>query len=363
MNSIKVTIDYIKSLTYFDNNTASADIKIFSDIKNVVSSSWIIDRTEITKTPFRSQLIQEYKIDNNSFFNNNLTLDDICINTAQLFKDLPKKIYILWSGGLDSNVLIISMLKAGIEKEKIIVACNPDGLKENYNFYRNFILPNFKVIASEKLMQQASVTGIKDGIILNGDPADALYGIDLSFSLVEQYGIEFLKQPCSRDVVTNYFISKSMNARSANCWYDFFMASTIHSPREIKTMDDFSWWITFNHRWQSANEKLKLRILDDSNYKTFFGNQNFQDWACYRNNSSIETLKDFKLEMKKIIYEYTGDQEYFDNKIKLHSNSHAFGLNSYSAILDNDQKLLSLEFNIYDFYNKNNFMTDWLSIN
>ena len=67
--------------------------------------------------------------------------------------------------------------------------------------------------------------------------------------------------------------------------------------------------------------------------------------------------------MKKIIYEYTGDRDYFDNKIKLHSNSHAFGLNSYSAILDSNQKLLSSEFNIYNFYDKNNFMSDWLSIN
>lgn len=363
MNSIKVTIDYIKSLNYFNDGAASDDIKIFSDIKNIVSSSWLIDRTECAKTPFSSHLMNEYKITNYSFLKNNFTLDDICIDTARTFANLPKKLYILWSGGIDSTVLIISMLKAGIPKEKITIACNPDGLKENYNFYRKFILPNFEVIASEKLMQQASITGIKDGVILNGDPADALYGIDLSFSLVEKYGIDFLKQPCSREVLTNYFVSKNMDIRSANCWYDFFMLSTAQSPKEIKTIDDFSWWITFNHRWQSANEKFKLRILDDSNYKTFFGNQDFQNWACYRNNSFIETIKDFKLEMKKIIYEYTGDRDYFDNKIKLHSNSHAFGLNSYSAILDNNQKLLSSEFNIYNFYDKNNFMSDWLSIN
>jgi hypothetical protein len=363
MNSIKVTIDYVRSLTDFKGDSITDDIKIFDEIKNVVASSWIIDRTEFAKTPFRSYLINDYKLDNQSFSNNNLTLNDICIDTASSFKNWQKKIYILWSGGLDSTVLIISMLKAGIEKENIIVACNPDGLKENYNFYQKFILPNFKVIASEKLMQQASITGITDGIILNGDPADALYGIDLSLSLTKKYGIEFLKVPCSREVVTKYFISQNMSLQSANCWYDFFMESSSQSPREIKTMDDFSWWITFNHRWQSANEKLKLRILDDSNYKTFFGNSNFQNWACYRDNSSVGTLKEFKLEMKKIIYEYTKDQEYFENKIKLHSNSHAFGLNSYSAILDNNQKILSKEFNIYNFYDKNNFMIDWLSIN
>jgi hypothetical protein len=363
MNSIKVTIDYIKSLNYFKENTVSDDIEIFSDITNIISSSWIIDRTEIAKTPFRSNLLEEYKINDASFLNKNLKFDDICVSTANTFSSSSGKIYILWSGGLDSTVLIISMLKAGVDKQKIIIACNPDGLKENYNFYRKFILPNFKVIASEKLMQQASTVGINDGIILNGDPADALYGIDLSLNLAALHGVEFLKNPCSRELITDYFISQGMKEKSANCWYDFFMSSSNQSPRQIKTLSDFSWWITFNHRWQSANEKIKLRIQNDSNYKTFFGNTDFQNWACYRDNSSVKTLKDFKLEIKKIIYDYTKDQDYFDNKIKLHSNSHAFGLNSYSAILDNDQKLLSTEFNIYDFYNKNNFMTDWLSIN
>jgi hypothetical protein len=93
------------------------------------------------------------------------------------------------------------------------------------------------------------------------------------------------------------------------------------------------------------------------------GNFSFQNWACYRDNSTIETYKNFKLEIKKIIYEYTKDQDYFDNKVKLNSNSHASGSNAYSAILDNNQKLLATEFNIYKFYDKNNFILDWLSIN
>ena len=364
MNSIKVSIDYIKSLNYFKGNNITDDIKIFDDVKHIVASSWLMDRTMIATTPFRSTLLSEYKIDSSTFsIKNNFTLDEICYNTANSFKDVPNKIYILWSGGIDSTILIISMLKANIDKEKIVVACNPDSLKENYNFYRNFILPNFRVIASEKLMQHARISDFKDEIILNGDPADVLYGIDLSLSLVDKYGIDFLKNLCSRDIITDYFVLQGMELRSANCWYDFFMASAIYSPREIRTIADLSWWMSFNHRWQSANEKLKLRISNDSNQRTFFGTAEFQNWACYRNNSSVETLKDFKSEMKKIIYEYTGDRDYFDNKIKLHSNSHAFGSNSYSAILDNNQKLMSSEFNIYNFYNKNNFMSDWLSIN
>jgi hypothetical protein len=364
VNSIKVSIDYIKSLNYFKGSNITDDIKIFDDVKHIVASSWLMDRTSKATTPFRSSLLCEYKINSESFsIKNNLTLDEICYNAACLFKDTPSKLYILWSGGLDSTLLIISMLKANVDKEKIVVACNPDGLKENYNFYRKFILPNFRVIASEKLMQQARMSGSIDGIIINGDPADALYGIDLSLSLVEKYGINFLKNPCSRDIVTNYFVSQGMELRSANCWYDFFMASSVCSPKKIQTISDLSWWMTFNHRWQSANEKLKLRLSNDLNHKTFFGTEEFQNWACYRDNNLVNTVKEFKLEFKKLIFDYTGDLEYFTNKIKLHSNSYAYGSNSYSAVLNNNQKLLSTEFNIYDFYNKDNFMTDWLSIN
>jgi hypothetical protein len=75
----------------------------------------------------------------------------------------------------------------------------------------------------------------------------------------------------------------------------------------------------------------------------------------------LKSFNDLKLESKKIIFEFTKDQHYYDNKIKLHSNSYVFGLNSHSVTLDDDQRLTANEFNIFDFYNQNNFINDWIS--
>jgi hypothetical protein len=356
MNSLIVTLEYIRSFDQHRPLTLSADLEIFSEFFKIVSSSWIVDRTEETKLPFRTNVLNDHKL--NYVSQNTLSLDDACQHAVEKYKNITTPIYVLWSGGIDSTLILVSFLKYGFDKSKIIVACNFDGIKENYNFYKNFILPNFKVIASEMLIQQ-----LDSGTLINGDPADALLGIDLSLGIFKKYGSEYLLKPCSREVITEYFINSGLSHQAANCWYDYYISSINFSPRQIVTVQDFSWWITFNHRWQTANEKLKTRIKSSVNYCRFFDSEHFQNWAINKSNTTITRLQDFKYDYQKIIFDYTKDQEYFYKKIKLSSASFTFGSQPYAAILDNGLKLKSDEFNIFDYYDRNNFIDDWLSIN
>lgn len=363
MRSVIVSTDHSYSFKknkefYFDK----LDLNIYSDILKLSPLTWLVDRTESCNLPFKTQFLQQYRLPEipKNFFEN---LDDICQSTIEQYKKIDKQIYILWSGGIDSTLLVVSFLKSSVPKDKVVVACNFDSIKENYIFYKKHILPNFEVISSDFLIQSGNVSKI-NGLVLNGDPADVLYGYDLTISISKILDFDYLQLPCDRNNVTNYFCLKGFSDQSANFWYDYFTNSMTKSPRPIKTMQDFSWWEGFNYRWQPANEKFQVRIssLNSNCYDRFFGNEKFQLWSIFKDPILIKTPKDIKVESKKIISEYTKDESYFYNKIKLNSNSHVFGSHSYSAILDNGQRLTSSQFNVFDFYDTNNFINDWLSI-
>jgi hypothetical protein len=359
MKSIVVTTDHRYSFKK-NSDKLPIDLQIYSDIFKLIPFTWIVDRTETTNLPFNTHLIDEHKFKPQN--KSTKSLDEICQEEVKKYTNTSGHIYILWSGGIDSMLLIISFLKSNIDKNKIVVACNFDSIKEYYTFYKEHILPNFKVISVDKFIADAKYNLI-DGVVLTGDPCDVLFGNDLALDVGKTFGFDYLQMPCSRDYVVNYLKQKKFTEQSANCWYDYFMSSVFKSPREIKTMQDYSWWEGFNHRWQAANEKIKIRFSTENSQKCiqFFNTDEFQLWAIYNNQPALKDFNNLKLESKKIIFEFTKDQDYYDNKIKLNSNSYVFGLNSHSVILNDGQRLTAKEFNIYDFYNRNNFINDWLS--
>lgn len=360
MNSITVTTDHRYSFRKHITEL-SDDLKIYSDIFKITPFTWIVDRTESTNLPFYTHLNETYKL--NCSYSSIFDLNDVCQKEVEKYKNTSGKIYILWSGGIDSMLLIISFLKSDVPKDKIIIACNFDSVKEYYSFYMNHILPNFEIISVDKFVSMSNFTSF-DGIVLTGDPCDVLFGNDLAVDMCKLFGFDYLAMPCSRQNVVAYLEYKKFSTQSANCWYDYFMFSVNKSPREITTMQDFSWWEGFNHRWQAANDKIKIRFSAENSQKCiqFFNSKEFQSWSIYRPRPTIKSISDFKSESKKIILDYTGDQQYFDNKIKLNSNSYVFGLNSCSAILSDGKRLSSKEFNIFEFYNKSNFINDWLTV-
>lgn len=338
------------------------DLKLYSDILKLSPFTWLVDRTQLCKLPFDTHFKSEYELPTTEEMFCD-SLENICQNEAEKYKNTDEKIYILWSGGIDSTLLIVSFLKSSVPRDRIVIACNFDSIKENYNFYIKHILPNFEIISADLLIQMCNISKV-NGTILNGDPADVLYGYDLTISISKILGFDYLQLPYNRDNVTNYFTKKGFSNQSANLWYDYFNYSMIKSPKPIKTMQDFSWWEGFNYRWQAANEKFQVRIsLENScNYKQFFKEKQFQFWSIFRQVNPIRRFNDIKIESKKIIFEYTKDQQYFEKKIKLNSNSHVFGSNTHSAILNDGCRLTSKEFDIFEFYNENNFIKDWLSI-
>lgn len=333
------------------------DIDIFRNIHGAVSESWLVDRTGRVQLPFKSSILEENKIPatNNNF---NLNLTEVCINRAREFLSRNNNIYIMWSGGIDSTLIVVSFLMANIDCDAITIVCNQESIKENPDFYKNFILGKFKIIASELMMQQLKI-GIVDGLIISGEQGDLIFGQDFGSAMFARYGKDYLKSAPDRNSIVRFFIDNSMSITGANCWYDIFMESAQASPRPIDTAYDFSWWAGFNWRWQWALEKVKMRSQLDQPIETFFSSYDFQQWSI-QHQQNISSNIDFKLPYKKIICNYTNNDDYL-NKIKVPSATIYYGANSAVALTTDGIRHSAKNFSLMKFYQSKNFISDWLN--
>jgi hypothetical protein len=359
MSSLVVTTgSELKDNRSFDLFKNYEDIDIFKNIFGLVNESWLVDRTQTVKTPFKNYLNKENQIPDFSKFKN-LDLEESLITVTKELIALDQKIYFLWSGGIDSTAALTAFLVGG-NIQNIIVVCNQDSIREYSNFYQNHIRGKFSLMASELFMQKIKNNTV-DGIALSCEQGDCLYGQDFGLRSANVFGYTYLRKPANKDNIKKLFIAYGMTDKAASCWYDLY-SSTFHlSPRPIETMYDFSWWATFNWRWQWAFEKVYLRSKDDFPLKTFFSSPLLQKWSVNHSQYDITKQSDFKIDLKKFIFNYTKDQEYFENKIKHPSATLYYAANYFVAIDSNRTRFDHNEFSIKNYYEPQNFISDWIN--
>ena len=348
----------LKDLRALDIIKNYPDINIYSQTHVLIGQSWILDRTQSVQLPFCSTVLPEHQLPDFTTIAE-YSLSDLCIRRAAELISTNRQLYFFWSGGIDSTLGLVSFLKLGIPLDQITVVCNNDSIRENLKFYQDHIRGKFKLISSELMMQKMKTTQV-DGIIVSSEHGDLMYGQDFGHTMFEMFGTSYLREKPTRETITKFFRQGKMSDQAANCWYDLYMESAKQSPRPIDTTYDFSWWAGFNWRWQWAKEKIKIRTAIDLDIRTFFSTYEFQKWSVNHMQSDMTTKRDIKIEFKNIILDYTQDQGYFDTKIKHPSVTMYYGGNSFVAIDGNGSKIKADNFTILDYYQKDNFISNWL---
>jgi len=145
------------------------------------------------------------------------------------------------------------------------------------------------------------------------------------------YGDKARETPYTIDNAISYLKYKQISEIAAKKWVERIDSSIQKSPIDILTMYDFNWWINFNFKWDAiyyrtvsrADRKLlanfSLDFLSKYVYH-FFNTDDFQKWSMLNPHLKIgKTIPSYKYKAKEIIYEYTKDLDYFNNKTKIES--------------------------------------------
>lgn len=265
----------------------------------------------------------------------------------------------MWSGGIDSTVVVVSFLMLGYNLDNIIILLTPESIKENPTFFYKEVLPKFKIETSLKIFD---ILGDDDKIIISGELNDQLFGSDVILSMINNYGIDFYNKKFTIDELYSY---NKMIISDDKIWTDLMIDLSKICPSGIISLGDFYWWFNFTCKWQGVYTRLLAYVNKNNSYKLnkttisekyicFFNSNEFQNWAVWNKDKKIKDVwSSYKLESKKIIFDFTKDEHFFKNKCKRGSLGYVIlQQNCVDAIDDNYVFYDNL--NISNYYVSNN---------
>lgn len=302
----------------------------WAEIYNLITTNTIlVDRSQDIVLPYRFKLAEFNRLPTD-LTNFDMTYAQCCDRRAceliEKSKRMNLPIYIFYSGGIDSTLMVISFLKnlEPTDLDRIVIVMSMDSIRENPNFYYNHIRNKLKIISSDRM----SMLFNKKCLILAGEHNDQLFGTDVIAEFSRQFGFELIHEPYDRKLVTEFFMKVGMSENGANIWFDILDNHAKNAPCEIKTIFHFFWWLNFNFKWQSVFFRMLLRVEYDAReyvdqefvetyFHHFYSEHYFQKWSMLNMHLKIkDNWATYKWLAKDYIYDYTKDEIYRDHKEK-----------------------------------------------
>lgn len=312
-----------------------SDVRLFGGLFYLYARNMSInDRTGTIKIPLKTSvlpncLVPEYKQLDKSF-------EDICderaVELMNRAKSGNRKVAVMWSGGVDSTLILTSFLK-NCDPEDIrrnmVVLMSQDSIIENPYFYDKFVLPNFELMPANNF---AHIMGNDKYFYVTGEGNDQLFA---SLFVIEAFKVFWKGKYTQHDVISDDnmvpFIQHrtKFNDEDSLKLYRILHKLCDAAPVKITTPYQFFWWCNLALKWQNVYVRSMLfahpinrqTIKMEENYTTFFHNDDFQLWSMNTIEKDGTLCKDdnndsYKEVCKQIIYEFDGNKDYRLNKNK-----------------------------------------------
>lgn len=362
---MKKLIYYKPRIVNSEENLNLPGIKKFSHFFELFNHDVvIIDRSGTLRLPVNTQNlfpIPTFKVFTKSY-------EEICNERAlELLKRADEKgvrLCVFYSGGIDSTLVLVSLLKNATELQKnnITVLLSEKSIDENPNFYKKYIQNKLQVESSVNFMY---LLGSKK-MFISGENNDQIFGSDMVGKLMKAKGDDVIHKPYNRELFLSFFNDIEDNHEINSFYVDIFERLAKAAPVAILTNFHFLWWINFSLKWQNVFirqlvfvterniEKINSTYIKEGYYDTFFNTNDFQLWSLNNLDKRIKnTWNSYKWICKDIIFDFTKDSEYRDNKTKIGSLANLMvGASSYNFVEDSFtfHKCLPVE----EYYNKDN---------
>jgi hypothetical protein len=334
-------------------NEAASGGKFMLDFAQIEPNVWISRNEAEWSLPWPVMIKDRFKMPKyDPSFNKSWQqiTDERAMDVAQIIRKENKKFSILYSGGIDSTLIAVALLK-NLSKEElknINFYCNTASIIENPILYKKYIHEKFETINSTEYLIEDVIA--KGYTVISSSSGDVLCGsrnwLDLQANLY--YYMRDLSSESKRNINNNwrkatdpsvhYSVFKDLilnhyNTGSNNIgeqYYEKMEKNIKTSDVPIQSLYDFYWWNLFNLKYIHLAKKLyiidnfKMSFNDiEKNMFDWYNNHDYQKWSMV-NNYSGEKIKfsstTLKLCAKKYIREFDKNDWYFYFKQKLPSN-------------------------------------------
>jgi hypothetical protein len=249
-------------------------------------------------------------------------------------------VLLFYSGGIDSTTILCAIIKnwAKADLAKVTIVMNQYSIDENKNMFDNYINGKFTVVSTDEYFTECKMNN--DTLYITGALGDSLISDENNMTVYDQlYPNTYTAR--WRDNIDNllaYFAIRS-DPTIARYVVDTVIQSLSNFKFEVETVYEFFWWITFNWGWNielyqlvwywhlSTNTNTKQFL--EENHFIWLNTVDYQDWAIATIGTTLmmgDNIRMAKYSMKKYIYDFNHDLEYFLTKTNEGSVSKNKGL-------------------------------------
>ena len=264
--------------------------------------------------------------------------------------DQGKHVYLMWSGGIDSTVIAVSILKHINFKHygNLHIVLSDLSRAEHPMFYHTF-LKEFDQI--ELHLFDPATLDLGNSIIIDGEGGDQTFGSSAANKIFSIHPDKImLPWRSNRDFLRQYWYKDSVPE-----FYDFLMhimETTINvGSARVETLYDFFWWLNFNFKFDSVMYRHTLRLsetIPDNQFEYFanttiqrlYASKKMQQWSmtCSAEDKIRSGRKTIKWAARRYIYNFDGNEYYFREKRKEFSSSTIADATAKYIAVDKDYK-------------------------
>ena len=341
--------DNLLNNLYSECDTAG---KFFIDISKRVNPSRFVSRNGIWSLPWEQKLIPGFEM---PIYDPNFSMTFAEVTDRRAFEikeriQLGEKFAVMYSGGIDSTVVLSSLIKnlTAEEQESITICASIDSVIENPIFWNKFIHDKFKIIDSKTVKYDDL---IEQGLTpITADEGDCIFGTLMGLTLYNNFDyyisdlspkvkerLASLKDKISsndvhysiyKDLIIKHLSVKS-NPDFGRLLYEKYHWNIQTASVPVYSLHDFFWWLIFNVKYLNCSVRGALYFNDRLDYKTaiykifnWFNGKEYQLWSMVNNNNGQKIKKSvstYKSAARDYIYEIDHNEYYKTFKLKLES--------------------------------------------
>lgn len=267
----------------------------------------LIDRTNTINSLSGKCLTTLYPF---SYKYTNTNLSDVINYRANQIISTGKQVDVFWSGGIDSTLALISLLKNSTSQWKtynLRIILNYKSIQENPHIYDYVKKYNIINIPKDYILHYYN-TIANDSIIVTGEMGDQIMGSHFCFTYPD------IALSPYKEVLLDYLQCNDKFKDAVEKTYDVSNVIQVCEllekvcPFPIKTLYDLLTWINIDLTWDFNCNRYLHSNIPFNNLYNFFNTQDFQDWGI-----SNHYVKEHQLKAKKYKVEY---RKYIDDYFK-----------------------------------------------
>jgi hypothetical protein len=278
--------------------------------------------------------------------------DERALAVRDLVRSTDGKIALYYSGGLDSTVAAVALLKnlTAEELKNLAICTSVEGVMENPGFFQRHLRDRIRIFDSARTRYNDLLA--HGYYAITADTGDSIFGTEQMTQLLFSYRhlVDRLpreararlrklcddptigEQPYERfgDLIISY-LSTEENPDLGKWFYEKLVRNIQTSGVPVRSLHDFFWWFIFNvkymhcalrgalfyYRGKELKEAIQTRIIN------WFHTEDYQRWSMVNNNNGQKIRNNqsttYKWAARQYVYEYDRNDWYLNFKLKLGS--------------------------------------------